>query len=77
MDLIAPQFSEFVADKLTKSMADNILTDSKHEQGNNGRDMRDIMFAGEIVAIMRPGDKGFRLDFSLGQKERKSYILYV
>lgn len=59
MDLIAPQFREFVADKLTRSMADNILTDSKHEQGNNGRDMRDIMFAGEIVAIMRPGDKDF------------------
>lgn len=59
MDLIAPQFREFVADKLTKSMADDILTDSKHEKVGNGRDVRDIMFAGEIVAIMRPGDKDF------------------
>ncbi|CAK7903523.1 serine/threonine-protein kinase Psk1p [[Candida] anglica] len=41
MDLVAPQFRQFVSDKISTATADN--------NSNN------IIFAGEIVAVVRPG----------------------
>lgn len=62
MDLIAPQFRLFVSDKITLS----IVNDS----GSKGA----IIFAGEIVAILRPGDGGFAWT-SVWAKRRGNMII--
>lgn len=75
MDLIAPQFREFVADKLSNSITESILSNSKNDDGNN-RDIQDIMFAGEIVAILRPGDKDYAWT-SVWAKKRGNLIFFM
>lgn len=54
MDLIAPQFREFVAEKINRSMIDSPR--SKKSQSRRGKD---IFFAGEIIAIIRPSDRQY------------------
>ncbi|KAL6452983.1 PSK1 Serine/threonine-protein kinase PSK1 [Candida maltosa Xu316] len=50
MDLIAPQFRDFVLDRLTTF---EFTSPSRTKSQDN------ILFAGEIVAIVRPGDQNF------------------
>ncbi|KAI5952691.1 FUN31 [Candida jiufengensis] len=61
MDLIAPQFRDFVLGKLTKYTFENSKKDS-------------IIFAGEIVAIVRPGDKNYSWT-SLWAKKKGNLII--
>ncbi|KAI5961634.1 FUN31 [Candida pseudojiufengensis] len=61
MDLIAPQFRDFVLGKLTKYTFENIKKDN-------------IIFAGEIVAIVRPGDKNYSWT-SLWAKKKGNLII--
>ncbi|KAK6891951.1 Serine/threonine-protein kinase PSK1 [Candida tropicalis] len=65
MDLIAPQFRNFVLERLT-SLPDVNL------RGNKSQDR--ILFAGEIVAIVRPGDQNFAWT-SLWAKRKGNLII--
>lgn len=69
MDLIAPQFREFVTDRLSKSVSG---VSKIHSVAPN----TDIIFAGEIVAISRPGDKGYAWT-SLWAKHKGNLIIFM
>lgn len=69
MDLIAPQFREFVAHRLNRLLEDEILSDINNQKKGHG-----IIFAGEIVAIMRPGDQEFAWT-SMWAKKRGNLII--
>lgn len=75
MDLIAPQFRHFVTDRLTNYIARNLdlslrskRTDADPITNNN------ILFAGEIVAILRPGDQNFAWT-SIWAKRKGNFII--
>ncbi|CAH2350505.1 serine/threonine-protein kinase Psk1p [[Candida] railenensis] len=61
MDLIAPQFRQFVSEKISY-------------QSLNGNNKNNIIFAGEIVAILRPGDNDFAWT-SVWAKRRGNMII--
>ncbi|RCK64501.1 Serine/threonine-protein kinase PSK1 [Candida viswanathii] len=65
MDLIAPQFRNFVMERLTSLPSTNL-------RGNKSQDR--ILFAGEIVAIVRPGDQNFAWT-SLWAKRKGNLII--
>lgn len=69
MDLIAPQFREFVTDRISRSLSGEL---------NNQATMSnsDIIFAGEIVAISRPGDKRYAWT-SLWAKKKGKLIIFM
>lgn len=56
MDLIAPQFRNFVTERLLR-LTNDILTFKSRNQERSASN--NILFAGEIVAIARPGDSRF------------------
>ncbi|CAK9438986.1 uncharacterized protein LODBEIA_P32100 [Lodderomyces beijingensis] len=62
MDLIAPQFRDFVMSRLTGYNLDNGREDN-------------ILFAGEIVAIVRPGDRNFSWTSIWAKKKGELIIL--
>ena len=69
MDLIAPQFREFVSDRLARSAQGNpkfqaILPNT------------DIIFSGEVVAISRPGDQQYAWT-SLWAKRKNNLIIFM
>ncbi|EGV66470.1 hypothetical protein CANTEDRAFT_117364 [Yamadazyma tenuis ATCC 10573] len=69
MDLIAPQFREFVTDRITRCLSglykiQTVLPNTE------------IIFAGEIVAISRPGDKGYAWT-SIWAKKRGNLIIFM
>ncbi|ABN64612.2 serine/threonine kinase, partial [Scheffersomyces stipitis CBS 6054] len=59
MDLIAPQFRDFVSDRLTKYMQEDLETSLKMKRNSGNMKQKNILFAGEIVAIARPGDQNY------------------
>ncbi|KAI5968148.1 FUN31 [Candida margitis] len=61
MDLIAPQFRDFVLSRITEYTFENSRKDS-------------ILFAGEIVAIVRPGDQNYSWT-SLWAKKKGNLII--
>ena len=63
MDLIAPQFRDFVMSRLTKTAFEN-------RRGDHN------LFAGEIVAIIRPGDQNFSYT-SLWAKKKRNLIIFM
>lgn len=63
MDLIAPQFRKFVTEKLNKLSDDT-----------NSKATKDILFAGEIIAISRQAEGGFAWT-SIWAKRRKGLII--
>lgn len=69
MDLIAPQFREFVTDRLSRSLSGEFKIHSVKPDS-------DIVFAGEIVAISRPGDQGYAWT-SLWAKHKGSMIIFM
>ncbi|KAG7192798.1 uncharacterized protein KQ657_001253 [Scheffersomyces spartinae] len=58
MDLIAPQFRVFVMDRLNKRTAE-LLDRGLKNYSVDKSPVNDIIFAGEIVAIVRPGEKDY------------------
>lgn len=74
MDLIAPQFRNFVTDRLLGMMTMNdSLFKSKNQERNASNN---IVFAGEIVAISRPGDKQYAWT-SMWAKKRGSLLIIM
>lgn len=69
MDLIAPQFRDFVTEKLTKGIT---LTSS--HVSNEKKSKHDIIFAGEIIAISRQADHNFAWT-SMWAKKRGNLII--
>lgn len=67
MDLIAPQFREFVTDRITRSASGLLKTAFPNS---------DIIFAGEIVAISRTGEQGYAWT-SLWAKKRGNLIIFM
>lgn len=63
LDLIAPQFRNFLTDRLTR------VSDESRRKTNN-----DIIFAGEIIAISRQAEGGFAWT-SIWAKRRKGLII--
>lgn len=61
MDLIAPQFRQFVSEKISYQLL-------------HGSNKNNIIFAGEIVAILRPGDNDFAWT-SVWAKRRGNMII--
>ncbi|KAG5422336.1 FUN31 [Candida metapsilosis] len=61
MDLIAPQFRDFVMSRITEYTFENSRKDS-------------ILFAGEIVAIVRPGDQNYSWTSLWAKKKGKLII---
>ncbi|CCE82076.1 Piso0_002772 [Millerozyma farinosa CBS 7064] len=53
MDIIAPQFRELVSQRISESYAREIMG-RKNSTGG-----KDIIFSGEIIAVMRPADKSY------------------
>lgn len=68
MDLIAPQFKDFVTTRLTRTNA--TLGNSTKTQ----KDLNDILFAGEIVAISRPDNKNLAYTSLWAKKKGKLII---
>ncbi|CAH6718735.1 serine/threonine-protein kinase Psk2p [[Candida] jaroonii] len=66
MDLIAPQFREFVIERLTKFLSNELQVNLK----------TDIIFSGEIVAITRPSDKNYSWT-SLWAKRKGKLIIFM
>lgn len=66
MDLIAPQFREFVIERLTKFLSNELQVNLK----------TDIIFSGEIVAITRPSDKNYSWT-SLWAKKKGKLIIFM
>lgn len=66
MDLIAPQFRNFVTDRLSRVSGTSLIRNMKN---NN-----DILFAGEIIAISRQAEGGFAWT-SIWAKRRKDLII--
>lgn len=74
MDLIAPQFRNFVTDRLLGMMTMNeSLFKSKNQERNA---TNNIVFAGEIVAISRPGDKQYAWT-SMWAKKRGNLLIIM
>lgn len=74
MDLIAPQFRNFVTDRLLGMMSMNgSLFRSKDQERNASNN---IIFAGEIVAISRPGDKQYAWT-SMWAKKRGNLLIIM
>lgn len=69
MDLIAPQFREFVTDRITRSLSGELKNQATMSNS-------DIIFAGEIVAISRPGDKKYAWT-SLWAKKKGKLIIFM
>ncbi|ODV79324.1 Pkinase-domain-containing protein, partial [Suhomyces tanzawaensis NRRL Y-17324] len=61
MDLIAPQFRNFVTERLTNYISRNLDLSIrlKRKSPNTQVTNNNILFAGEIVAILRPGDQNY------------------
>ncbi|KAK6459681.1 uncharacterized protein RJT20DRAFT_144027 [Scheffersomyces xylosifermentans] len=60
MDLIAPQFRDLVMGRLNNYISSNLdLSMRSNRRNAKGKKNNDILFAGEIVAIARPGDQNY------------------
>ncbi|RLV94983.1 Serine/threonine-protein kinase PSK2 [Spathaspora sp. JA1] len=75
MDLIAPQFRDFVMGKLTKYLQNSLESPMRRRGRNKGEsDVKDILFAGEIIAIAMPGDQNYAWT-SLWAKKKGGIII--
>lgn len=63
MDLIAPQFRNFVTERLTNYISRNLDLSMRLKRNKPDENKKvtnnNILFAGEIVAILRPGDQNY------------------
>lgn len=74
MDLIAPQFRNFVTERLTRvSNSVGLKFKSKNQERSASLN---IIFAGEIIAISRPGDKQYAWT-SMWAKRRGDLIIIM
>ncbi|KAG7665736.1 FUN31 [[Candida] subhashii] len=76
MDLIAPQFRDFVMARITKYLEGNLDLSSRRRKKRNSTIDNNILFAGEIVAIVRPGDQNFAWT-SLWAKRKGNLIILM
>ena len=77
MDLIAPQFRTFVTERLTNYISLNLdlsMGSKRKHPDNDHITNNNILFAGEIVAISRPGDQKFAWT-SLWAKRKGNLII--